>query len=441
VKSLIPCLLAWLLFGGLEIVHGQESEAAFLERVQRAAFDYFWKECHPRNGLIRDRSRPDSKCSIAAVGFGLSAVAIGVEHGWVSRTDGRDRVRTTLETLWSGRQGPERNGVNGHRGWYYHFLEMATGHRAWKCELSSIDTALLLAGVLDAGEFFSGSDAAEVRIRELAHGMMARVDWEWMANGESTLTMGWHPESGFLKSRWVGYNEAMLLYLLALGAPEDPPARISWEAWTAGYRWETQYGHSYVVFPPLFGHQYSHCWVDFQGVADAFMRSRGITYFENSRRATLAQRVYCMEQSSKYPNYGPWEWGITACDGPDGYAARGAPPAENDDGTLAPTAVGGSVPFAPEVCIPTLMEMERRHGDRLWGPYGFRDAFNRSRNWWATDTLGIDQGPILLMIENHRTRAVWRRMSGNPVLRRGLERAGFRPLSVGASPESGNRRE
>ncbi|MBN8248742.1 MAG: Tat pathway signal protein [Verrucomicrobia bacterium] len=426
MRSAIGWMLALLLLAGRDPARCQESDDAFLERVQEAAFRYFWKESNPANGLIRDRSRPDSKCSIAAVGFGLSAIAIGVDHGWISRAEGRDRAMRTLETLSEGVQGAEASGVNGYRGWYYHFLEMDTGHRAWKCELSSVDTALLLAGALDAAAFFSGEEAAERRLRDLADRMVARVDWEWMANGGSTLTMGWHPESGFLKSRWVGYNEAMILVLLALGARETPPAALSWEAWTRDYRWETHHGHSYVVFAPLFGHQYSHCWVDFRGTADAFMRSRGISYFENSRRAALAQRAYCVDRAARYPNYGPWEWGITACDGPDGYAARGAPPAENDDGTLAPTAVGGSVPFAPEVCIPTLRELERRHGVRLWGPYGFRDAFNRDRDWWATDTLGIDQGPILLMIENHRTGAVWRRMSGNAVLRRGLERAGFR---------------
>lgn len=434
MTSPLRWLLAALLLMLPRAAQGEESEDAFLERVQEAAFRYFWKECHPGNGLIRDRSRPDSKCSIAAVGFGLSALAIGVDHGWISRAEGRERAVRTLETLSGGAQGPEASGVTGHRGWYYHFLEMDTGHRAWKCELSSVDTALLLAGALDAAAYFSGEDAVERRVRELANGMVARVDWEWMANGGATLTMGWHPESGFLKSRWVGYNEAMILVLLALGAPETPPAGLSWEAWTRDYRWETHQGYSYVAFAPLFGHQYSHCWVDFRGKADALMRSRGLSYFENSRRATLAQRAYCMERSTRFPNYGPWEWGITACDGPDGYAARGAPPAENDDGTLAPTAVGGSVPFAPEICIRTLRELERRHAPRLWGPYGFRDAFNRDRDWWATDTLGIDQGPILLMIENHRSGAVWRRMAGSAVLRRGLDRAGFRALPEGRAP-------
>jgi len=416
-----------------------ESDDRFLERVQHAAFNYFWTEANVANGLIRDRSREDSKCSIAAVGFGLSAMVIGVEHGWITREAGCVRVARTLETLASGPQGSGEVDVNGYRGWFYHFLEMDTGLRAWQCELSSIDTALLLAGVLDAGGYFDRENAEEERVRRLSKGLVDRVDWTWMADGGSTFSMGWHPEKGFLKSRWVGYNEAMILYLLALGADggEDagavatgrkpsPTSAIRWEGWTKGYRWATNFSQAYVEFAPLFGHQYSHCWVDFRGIADPYMQSKGLTYFENSRRATLAQQAYCVAQAPRHRNYGPLEWGLTACDGPDGYSARGGPPEENDDGTLAPTAVGGSLPFAPEICLPTLRAWDRKYRDRLWGPYGFRDSFNIGRNWWAADTLGIDQGPILLMAENHRTGATWRRMMMNTVIRRGLDRAGFR---------------
>ncbi|MFO1460127.1 MAG: glucoamylase family protein [Verrucomicrobiota bacterium] len=410
----------------------EETDDAFLNRLERAAFDYFWTEVNPRNGLIRDRSRIESKCSVAAVGFGLSGICIGIERGWISREVGRERVWRTLGTLVDAPQGPASSGVNGYRGWYYHFLEMDTGLRAWTCELSSIDTALLLAGVLDAAEFFDHSDATETSIRERAGKMMGRVDWAWMAQGQSTFSMGWHPEKGFLASRWVGYNEGMILYLLALGAGEEVgrggKTSVSWSAWTEGYQWRTNHGQSYVQFAPLFGHQYTHCWVDFRGISDVYLRDRGITYFENSRRATLAQRSYCLSRSGRFPNYGPNEWGLTACDGPDGYSARGAPPAENDDGTLAPTAAGGSLSFAPDVCLPTLRAMERKYRERLWGPYGFRDAFNRDRDWWASDTLGIDQGPILMMVENHRTGAVWRRMRRCEILQRGLKNAGFAPF-------------
>ena len=227
-------------------VAGPESDDAFLERLERAAFDYFWLEASPANGLVRDWSRPDSKCSIAAVGFGLSAINLGIEHGWISRADGRARVLTTLQTFAKGRQGPEPSGMMGHRGWFYYFLEMDTGQRAWKCELSSIDTALLLAGVLDAQEFFSGADAEEARIRTLADQLVAGVDWAWMANGGNTFSMGWHPASGFITRRWVGYDEGMILYLLALGAPAaatpGPQPPVRWEAWTQGYQWRTNFG-------------------------------------------------------------------------------------------------------------------------------------------------------------------------------------------------------
>jgi len=437
MTPLLRLLLLIPLFWGQVLGAGDtlrvESDDAFLDRMERAAFDYFWNEANPTNGLIRDRTTPDSKCSIAAVGFGLSALNIGVDRGWIPRAAARQRVLTTLRTFADGPQGSQADGVMGHRGWFYHFLEMGSARRAWKCELSSIDTALFLAGVLDAQEFFSRQESDERAIRDLAQKLVDRVDWGWMTNGKDTFTMGWHPEKGFLESRWIGYNEAMILYLMALGASGESGATnrltpVRWEAWTSGYKWRQHHGFEFVEFAPLFGHQYSHCWVDFRGIVDAAMRPHGIDYFENSRRATLAQRAYCIANPGGFPNYGPLEWGLSACDGPKGYAARGAPPAENDDGTLAPTAVGGSIPFAPEVCIPTLRHWDRSYGKRLWGRYGFRDGFNRKEDWWATDTLGIDQGAILIMAENHRTGAVWRRMKSNRVIRRGLERAGFRPL-------------
>ena len=437
MTPLLRLLLLIPLFWGQVLGAGDtlrvESDDAFLDRMERAAFDYFWNEANPKNGLIRDRTTPNSKCSIAAVGFGLSTLNIGVERGWIPRAAARQRVLTTLRTFADGPQGPQADGVMGHRGWFYHFLEMGSARRAWKCELSSIDTALFLAGVLDVQEFFSRQESDERAIRDLAQRLVDRVDWGWMTNGKDTFTMGWDPEKGFLESRWIGYNEAMILYLMALGASGESgatnsPTPVRWEAWTSGYKWRQHHGFEFVEFAPLFGHQYSHCWVDFRGIVDAAMRPHGIDYFENSRRATLAQRAYCIANPGGFPNYGPLEWGLSACDGPKGYAARGAPPAENDDGTLAPTAVGGSIPFAPEVCIPTLRHWDRTYGKRLWGRYGFRDGFNRKEDWWATDTLGIDQGAILILVENHRTGAVWRRMKSNRVIRRGLERAGFRPL-------------
>ncbi|MBU6401653.1 MAG: Tat pathway signal protein, partial [Verrucomicrobia bacterium] len=278
----------------------------------------------------------------------------------------------------------------------------------------------------------------EAAIRRLAEMIFARVDWNWMANGDASLTMGWAPESGFLASRWVGYNEGMILYLLGLGARTNPLPAAAWGAWTKGYQWQTNYGYSYVGFEPLFGHQYSHCWIDFRGLADQYMRGKGITYFENSRRATLAQRGYAVVDAPPRYGYGSNVWGLTACDGPGrngffGYAARGAPPPMNDDGTIAPTAAGGSLPFAPEICLPALRHLYERYRTNLWCAYGFRDAFNLQAGWWDPDVLGIDQGPIAVMVENYRNQRVWRRFMANPEIQRGLRAAGFRPLS-GARP-------
>jgi hypothetical protein len=340
----------------------------------------------------------------------------------------------TLRTFWEGRQGPDPGGTIGHRGWFYHFIDMTDGERRWKCELSSIDTVLFLAGALHARAFFRADDPAESEIRDLATRIYERIDWDWMRNGGETFTMGWHPETGFIKSRWVGYNEAMILYILALGANRSPITPSAWTAWTRGYDWKTSHGQSFVHFAPLFGHQYSHCWIDFRGIADAALRPRGIDYFENSRRATLAQQAYCVANPGGFKGYSRLVWGLTACDGPgfppyQAYSARGAPPAENDDGTIAPTAAGGSIPFAPEACLPTLRHFHEAYREKIWRPYGFCDAFNLQADWWDPEVIGIDQGPICLMIENHRTGRIWEEFMRIPEVRRGLERAGFTPLA------------
>ena len=418
-----------------------KSDDDFLEYLQATAFDFFWFEANPANGLIRDRTQPTSPVSIAAVGFGLSAICIGVDHGWITRGEAADRVLRTLQTFHSAPQGPEKTGAIGHKGWFYHFLDFDDATRFRNSELSSIDTALLLAGILDARQFFSRDTDRERTIRLLADKIFDRIDWKWMLNGGDTLTMGWHPESGFISARWTGYNEASILYLLGLGAKQSNALEPKhWEAWTKTYQWRTSYGFSFIHFPPLFGHQYSACWIDGRDIADDFTARKGITYFENSRRATLAQREYCIANPQNFPGYGPEIWGLTACDGPGsngihGYIARGAPPAENDDGTIAPTAAGGSLPFAPRECIAALRAMYDRYREQIWCGYGFRDAFNLKENWWDEDVLGIDQGAILLMAENLRTGRVWKRMRGNEVLQRGLKRAGFRPFKSETPPQ------
>jgi hypothetical protein len=299
---------------------------------------------------------------------------------------------------------------------------------SWKSELSSIDTGLLLAGIVDAQMYFDGADSVESEIRALADSIYARIDWIWMMNGGSSLTHGWTPESGMLPYRWIGYNEAMILYILGLGAPSAPLPSSAWAAWTSGYQWVTREGFDHVPFPALFIHQYSHTWIDFREISDAYMRAKGITYFENSRRATLANRSYCINNPGGFVGYGPNLWGLTACDGPTGYSARGGP-AGFDDGTIAPTAAISSMPFTPTESIAAAMAFYVQYGAQLFGPYGFRDAFNPTVNWFGTEYIGIDQGPIAIMIENYATQKVWQRFNQHPAVARGLTAAGFQPVT------------
>jgi hypothetical protein len=416
--------------------HAFVSDGDFLEYLEAASFDFFYYEANPTNGLIRDRSPRAAVSSIAGVGFGLTGLGIAIDHGWITRDQGRRRALQALRTFYYGPQGTDISGAIGYKGWFYHMLGINTATRAGGSELSSIDTGLLLAGVLFARQFFDGTAPEEVEIRTLASAIFDRVDWRWMANGSNSLAMGWHPDRGFIRGRWAGYNEAMILYLLGMGASTNPLPGINWSSWANGYVWQTNYGYAFVAFPPLFGHQFSHCWVDFRHLADSYMNSHGLTYFENSRRATLAQRAYCIANPGRFPGYGSSVWGLTACDGPGfggwaGYNARGAPPPQNDDGTIAPAAPAGSLPFAPEVCLPALRYLYDHYRTNLWCPYGFRDAFNLKAGWWDTDVVCLDEGTILLMVENYRSGSIWRRFMQAPEIRRGLQSARFSNVGTG----------
>jgi hypothetical protein len=403
-------------------------DEAFLDLVQRTAFDYFWYETNSENGLIKDRSGDPSLSSIASVGFGLSVLTVGIDRGWISREAGRARVLTTLQFLWNSPQGPEAD-ATGYKGFYYHFLDLQTGRRARGSELSTIDTALLLGGVLHVQEYFDQEDPIEAQIRALADAIYRRVEWPWMQVRSSRICHGWTPETGFLPYDWGGYNESMILYLLALGSPTFPVSVEAWTAWTSSYAWQTHYGQAFVTFPPLFGHQYSHVWIDFRGIQDAYMRDKGLDYFENSRRATLANRAYAIANPLGWVDYGENMWGLTASDIPSSYRARGAPPAQSDDGTITPTAAGGSFAFTPHESLAALRYMYATYRTQIWGPYGFKDAFNPSKEWFATDYLGIDQGPIVLMIENYRTGRIWHVFMRHEAIQRGLTRAGFVPVT------------
>jgi hypothetical protein len=412
-----------------------KNDEAFLDYVQSQTFRFFWDEANPKNGLIRDRSADYSPCSIAAVGFGLSAIDVAVERGWITRDEGRTRTLTTLKTLWNLPQNDSRSGSSGTHGWFYHFLDMDTGLRAGRSELSTIDTTLLMMGVIDSGQFFNDpTNSAEGEIRLLSDSLVSRIDWSFMLqSNDNVMSMEWSPEQGYGPARWVGYNEASCLYLLGLGAKTNALAATFWERWTKGYQWTKYHDYNFVTEPSLFTHQYSQVWIDFRGIADSYMREKQSDYFENSRQATLAQRHYASLNPRGYPNYSTNEWGFTACDGPGrtisgttyvGYWARGAPNGF-EDGTIAPTAAGSSLPFAPEVCLAALRHFYDAYRTNLWTTEGFRDAYNVRAGWWGSDVIGIDQGPIVLMAENHRTGSTWSRMLNSPIIQRGLQRAGF----------------
>lgn len=412
-----------------------KNDEAFLDYVQTQTFRFFWDEANPKNGLVRDRSANSSPCSIAAVGFGLSAIDVAIERGWISRDEGRARALITLRTLWNLPQNGSSAKAAGYHGWFYHFVDMETGLRAGNSELSTIDTTLLMMGVIDASQFFNDpTNAAEAEIRRLSDSLVSRIDWSFMLQPkDNVMSMEWSPERGYGPARWVGYNEASCLYLLGLGAKTNALPPTFWVRWTKGYQWTKYHDYNFVTEPSLFTHQYSQVWIDFRGIADSYMREKQSDYFENSRQATLAQRHYASLNPRGYPNYSTNEWGFTACDGPGktisgttyvGYWARGAPDGF-EDGTIAPTAAGSSLPFAPDICLAALRHFYDSYRTNLWTTEGFRDAYNVRAGWWGSDVIGIDQGPIVLMAENYRTGSTWSRMLNSPIIQRGLERAGF----------------
>ncbi|MGA3066835.1 MAG: glucoamylase family protein [Tepidisphaeraceae bacterium] len=415
-----------------------------LEELQRATFDYFVHESNSHNGLIFDKTQAGAPASIAAVGLALSSYPVGVERGFVTRAQAIERTLATLRFFHGSIQstGPE---ATGYKGFYYHFLDMTSGKRVWKCELSTVDTAFLLAGMLTAAAYFTGSTDDENEIRGLADELYLRADWNWAQNGGATVSMGWRPESGFLSYRWEGYDEALFLYVLGLGSPSHPLPKESYTQWTSTYEWRKIYDYEFLYSGPFFTHQISHLWIDFRGIQDDYMRDKNIDYFENSRRATYVQRQYAIDNPAKFDAYGANCWGITASDGPGpatrtikgcqreffGYEARGVPDGP-DDGSIAPWAVVASLPFAPEIVLSALEYFEKLKL-RENNPYGFKATFNAtfadksdpSQRWVSPFHYGLNQGPIVLMIENYRTGLIWRLMRQCPYLVAGLRRAGF----------------
>jgi hypothetical protein len=422
------------------------SDLEMLDMLQRETFAYFQAEGNPVNGLVRDKTEPGWPASIAVQGLAFTAYAVGVERGFWTREEAVERTLASLRFFRASPQGPEPD-ATGYHGFYYHFLDMETGRRVWRSELSTVDTGFLLAGALAAAAYFDRDDEKETEIRETADFLYRRVDWAWALNGGATLSHGWRPETGFLLYRWEGYDEALVLYALALGSPTHPIPPECYRAWGATYEWKTIYGHDLFYAGPLFIHQLSHAWIDFRGIQDDFVREHGLDYFENSRRATLVQQEHAIRNPGQFQHYGRDCWGITASDGPGpatlvvdgverqfyGYLARGAPFGP-DDGTISPWAVVTSLPFSPEIVLPTTRYFieEIRLKDRQ--EYGFEASFNATYpektnsefGWVSPWIFGLNQGPMVIMIENFRTEMIWKLMQGCRYLADGLRRAGFR---------------
>jgi hypothetical protein len=404
--------------GGVCLATGRPLPAAkperasdkLLDEIERRACRYFYEMGDPNTGLVRDRASAHepyapSAASIAATGFGLSALAIAVSRGFLERSPAQERVRTTLKFFC------ER--ADQEHGFFYHFMDSDTGKRIWKSEASSIDTAWLLCGVLHSSGFWEDPE-----IRKFATEILNRVDWEWMLNGRQTLSHGWTPENGFLHYQWDAYSEVLAMYLLAIGSETHPIPASSWKAFA-----RPMHDYQGMFFidagAPLFVHQYSHAWFDFRERQDRYA-----DYFRNSVRATEAHRQFCLSYSRQFPWYGPDMWGVTASDSSTGYRTW-CSPSNPPDGTLVPCAAGGSLAFLPMLCGAVLQNMYDQYGDKIWTKYGFVDAFHPKEKWFSRYALGIDQGIILLMAENLRTGSVWNSVMSTPQARRAMDTAGF----------------
>lgn len=402
---------------GLTAPNGQPYEGTdeqLLDEIERASFDFFWNEASPRTGQVKDRALANGSdqrrmSSIAATGFGLSALCIGDRRGYRSSKEITERVRNTLDFL--------ANKLPNVHGFFYHFIDIETGARWEKVELSSIDTSLLLCGVLTARQHF-----ADQQIKDLATTIYNRVDWPWMQNGGKTLSMGWHPETGFLKARWEHFCELMMIYLLGIGSPTHPLPPDTWDAWSRPKI--TYQGIEYISGnDPLFTHQYSHAWYDFRKKHDAYAN-----YFENSAKATKAHKLFCLSLRDRFPDYSEDFWGISASDYEEGYTAWGGPPAIGPiDGSVVPCATGGSLPFLFEDCVRVLRNIRGRYRDHAWTRYSFVDAFNPRKGWYDKDVLGIDLGITMLMAENQRTGFIWETFMKNPEAQSAMQKVGFRP--------------
>ncbi len=420
-----------------------EDDETLLGSIEQAAVEFFLRTMNPANGLIPDTSRDGSPCSIAVVGFALSVYPIAVERGWISREEAVERSTTALRFFRDSDQSGNPD-ATGYKGFYFHFLDMQSGKRVWRSELSMIDTALLIAGALTASMYFNAETSQESELREIADQLYRRVDWRWSQHKRSTIMQGWKPESGFLHYGWEGYSEAIVLYVLGMGSPTFPITDAAYQAWTATYQWENLYDIDFLYAGPLFIHQFSHAWIDLRGIQDSFMRQNRSDYFQNSTNAVWIQREYARRNPLEFTGYDENCWGLTACDGPSadtqggagkqrrlfGYAARGVPYGP-DDGTLAGWAPVASLPFAPEVSLSAIRSMQLRYpAMRPDGRYA--SSFNPGlvgadgQYFISPGHYGLDQGIVSVMIENHRSGLIWKLMRKCPYVVAGLRRAGFR---------------
>jgi hypothetical protein len=394
---------------GVEILSAEDDQ--FLNEVEKSSFLFFWEQGNPKTGMVKDRCNIRTNngglaASIAATGFGLTALCIGDQRGFVPHGEALERVFATLRFLWKK--------LPNHRGFFYHFANAETGERMFDSEVSSIDTSILLCGILTCREHFRHS-----AVGELADLIFNRVDWSWLSEDTSLVTHGWTPEVGFLPSRWDYYSELMMVYLLGMGSSAHPLKRETWNAWK---RLAFEYdGMRYIgSFAPLFVHQYSQAWFDFRGRRDKYA-----DYFQNSVIATKVHRCFCMELGKQFPDYSNDLWGITASDSETGYVIWGGPPAMGPiDGTVVPSAAGGSLPFLPAETMLVLKTIRSRYPS-AWTKYGFVNAFNPLKNWYDSDVIGIDTGIILLMAENLRSGFVWGTFMKTPEAQRGMQRAGL----------------
>jgi hypothetical protein len=422
------------------------SDKKLLDSIQYRSFLFFKEQSNPENGLVKDRSASWAPASIAAIGFALPSYAVGVERNWMPRDEAARITLNTLTFFLNSVQSTDTN-ATGYKGFYYHFLRMNSGTREWNCELSTVDTGLLMMGIIFARNYYNLDTETENKIRAYAEKLLERLDWDFFempSTGKyaNSISMGWDPKEGMHQMGWVGYNEALFLYILAAGTGMKN-VETAYNSWLASYDWRTPYPKlSHAAFPPLFGHQFAHTFIDFRGLVDKYMKEKKIDYFENSRRATLVQKLYAVDNPYSWVGYDSLCWGISASDGPTdkynfddkkflGYAGRGTSgPDLNyfDDGTIAPYAAISSIVFAPEIVLPTIYNFNKKYADGLWGTYGYFDSFNPTLNWFNKEYIGIDQGPLLLMIENFRTGLVWNFVMKDSVIQNGLTKLGFEYL-------------